>query len=91
MLGLMEHSASYLCLMPTASAMKVVTLSVPEKEYSFLMKLLKSLGFVTVERVDEGDSKEAITQNLKRGFEEMKQFKAGTKKGTPLKDFLHEL
>jgi hypothetical protein len=41
--------------------------------------------------VDEGDSKEAITQNLKRGFEEMKQFKAGTKKGTPLKDFLREL
>jgi hypothetical protein len=34
--------------MPTASAMKVVTLSVPEKEYSFLMKLLKSLGFVIV-------------------------------------------
>ncbi len=37
--------------------MKEVILKVPEKEYVFFMKLIKSLGFVKVEKTDEGDSK----------------------------------
>jgi len=60
-------------------------------ESGFLLKLVKSLGFVKVTSTDEGDSKEAVLQNLKEGFEEMKQINAGKKKGTPLRAFLEEL
>lgn len=71
--------------------MKEVILKVPDKEYRFFMKLIKTLGFVKVEKTGEGDSKEDIIKNLKQGFEEMKLFKEGKKQGTPLKDFLDEL
>ncbi|MEZ4776411.1 MAG: hypothetical protein R3D00_24765 [Bacteroidia bacterium] len=71
--------------------MKEITLKIPDKEYKFFIKLIKSLGFVTIEKADEGDSKEAITQNLISGFEEMKLFREGKIQGTPLKDFLNEL
>ena len=71
--------------------MKEVILKVPDKEYGFFMKLVKSLGFVRVEKADDGDSKEEIMENLTKGFEEMKLFKEGKIKGTPLKDFLNEL
>ncbi len=52
------------------------------------MELVKSLDFV---QVDKEDSKEAILDNLKQGFKEMKLYKQGKMKGTPLNDFLHEL
>ncbi len=71
--------------------MKEVILKIPDKEYSFFMKLIKSLGFVKIEKSDEGDSKEDVVKNLKQGFEEMKLFKENKKEGTPLKDFLNEL
>ncbi|MDX2002679.1 MAG: hypothetical protein SFW35_09605 [Chitinophagales bacterium] len=44
-----------------------------------------------VGNADEGDTKEEIVKNLKKGFEEMKLFKEGKTKGTALKDFLNEL
>ena len=53
------------------------------------MELIKSLDFVQIE--DEGDSKEEIISNLKEGFMEMKAFKEGKTKGTPIEDFLNEL
>ena len=53
------------------------------------MELIKSLDFVQV--ADEGDAKEEIIANLKEGFNEMKLYKEGKIKGTPLKDFLDEL
>lgn len=71
--------------------MKEVTLRIPDKEYSFFMKLVKNLGFVSIEKEDKGDSKEEIIQNLKSGLEEMKQYKAGQKQATSLNDFLDEL
>lgn len=71
--------------------MKEIVLKVPDKEYRFFMKLVKSLGFVQVEKPEEGDSKEEIVQNIKEGFEEMKLIKEGKKQGTPLQDFLDEL
>lgn len=55
------------------------------------MKLVKNLGFVSIEKEDKGDSKEEILQNLKSGLEEMKQYKAGQKQATSLNDFLDEL
>ncbi len=71
--------------------MKELILKVPDKDYSFFMKLVKSLGFVQLEEVDKGDSKEDIIKNLKSGFEEMKLIKEGKLKTTSAKDFLNDL
>ncbi len=71
--------------------MKEIVLKVPDREYSFFMKLIKSLGFVDIKEVDEGDSKEAIVENLKQGFKEMQLIKDGKLKTTSAKDFLNEL
>lgn len=71
--------------------MREITLQVPEQEYGFLLKLIKSLSFVKITKMDEGDSREAILQNVKAGFEEMKLFKEGKKQGTPVQEFLNEL
>lgn len=68
---------------------KEITLKIPENKYRFFMELVHSLEFVKVE--DHGDSKEEVISNLKQGFEEMKLYKEGKLKGTPLKDFLNEL
>lgn len=68
--------------------MKEIVLKVPDREYSFFMKLIKSLGFVDIKEVDEGDSKEAIVENLKQGFKEMQLIKDGKLKTTSAKDFL---
>lgn len=71
--------------------MKEVTSKVPEKEYSFFMKLIKNLGFVKVKEEKEGDSKEEVIKKLKQGFKEMKLIKEGKLKTTSAKDFLNEL
>jgi hypothetical protein len=71
--------------------MREITIQVPEQEYGFLLKLFKSLGFVKVTATDEGDTNEAIRQNLSEAFEEVQQIKRGKKSGTPLKEFLNEL
>lgn len=52
------------------------------------MELVKSLDFV---QVDDGDSKEAILSNIKKGLEEVKLARQGKLKTTPAKDFLDEL
>jgi len=68
--------------------MKQVTINIKESKFHFFMELVKSLDFA---QVDEGDSKEAILNNLKQGFKEMKLYKQGKMKGTPLNDLLNEL
>ncbi len=68
--------------------MKEITLKIPEQKVAFFMELINSLDFV---KLDSGDSKEEITANLKAGFEELAEIKAGKKQATPLKDFLNEL
>jgi len=69
--------------------MKQVTLNIKENKFRFFMELVKSLDFVQVH--DEGDSKEAILSNIKKGLEEVKLAKQGKLKTTPAKDFLDEL
>ena len=68
--------------------MKVI-LDIQDNRVPFFMELINSLDFVQVE--DEGDSKEAIISNIKRGLEEVKLAKKGKLKTTPAKDFLNEL
>jgi hypothetical protein len=67
---------------------KHISLKIKDEKYKFFMELVQSLDFV---ELDEGDSKEEIIANLKEGFKEMKAFKEGKVKGTPLQDFLNEL
>jgi hypothetical protein len=68
--------------------MKQVTLNIKENKFRFFMELVKSLDFV---QVDDGDSKEAILSNIKKGLEEVKLARQGKLKTTPAKDFLNEL
>ena len=68
--------------------MKVI-LDIQDNRVPFFMELINSLDFVEVE--DDGDSKEAIISNIKRGVEEVKLAKKGKLKTTPAKDFLNEL
>ncbi|MBL4651502.1 MAG: hypothetical protein JKY53_01370 [Flavobacteriales bacterium] len=67
--------------------MKQVTLNIPESKYTFFMELVENLGFVN----SEGDSRNAILSNIKKGFEEVQLAKKGKLKTTPAKEFLNEL
>jgi len=69
--------------------MRQVLLNVEEKKFQFFLELVKSLDFVEVN--SEGDSKEAILQNIKQGLEEVRLAKEGKLKTTPAKEFLNEL
>ena len=70
--------------------MKQVVLQVKDAKYQFFMELMNSLDFVQIKE-NEGDTKEEIIANLEKGFQEMKLYKEGKVKGTPIKDFLREL
>jgi len=52
--------------------------------------LLKSVYNLLVQETD-GDSKEAILNNIRRGIEEVKLAKQGKLKTTPAKNFFNEL
>ncbi len=52
--------------------MKQLTINIKENKFQFFIELVKSLDFV---QVDEEDSKEAILDNIKQGFKEMKLYK----------------
>lgn len=71
--------------------MKQVTLNINDNKYLFFMELVKSLDFVQIENVDDGDSKEEIVANLTQGFKELKLYKEGKLRTTSAKEFLDEL
>jgi len=71
--------------------MKQVTLNINDNKYLFFMELVKSLDFVQIENVDDGDSKEEIVANLTQGIKELKLYKEGKLKTTSAKEFLDEL
>ena len=48
--------------------MKEITLKVPNKEYRFFIKLLESLGFVTIEKSKKNDSSEYVLNSIKRAL-----------------------
>lgn len=71
--------------------MKQVIVHTTNKDYNHFIQLAKSLQYVKkVEPINE-PTKDEIVSNLKKGFEEMKQFKKGKLKTTSAKDFLNEL
>ena len=50
--------------------MNQVILNVKESKFQFFMELVRSFDFVRID--DDGDSKEAILSNIKKGLEEVK-------------------
>ena len=69
--------------------MKQVILNIKESKFQFFMELVRSLDFVQID--DDGDGKEAILSNIKKGLEEVKLARQGKLKTTPAKDFLNDL
>ncbi len=66
--------------------MKELRIQIKESKYDFILELLRNLDFVRV-----SDEKDEIVNNLEDGFEEMRQFKLGRKRGAQLNDFLNEV
>ena len=71
--------------------MRQITLKVKENKFQKFMELIEGLDFVEIEKIDQGDSKEEIINNLKKGIKEVNQFKNGNLKTTSAKAFLNEL
>jgi hypothetical protein len=72
--------------------MKDVVVSIPDKDYTFFMKLIKRLDFVTIkEAEDKPPTKQEFLNGLQQAVQEVNDIKAGKKKGQSLKDFLNEL
>ncbi|MCY7422313.1 MAG: hypothetical protein LH478_11290 [Chitinophagaceae bacterium] len=72
--------------------MKDIVVSIPDKEYTFFMKLVKSLDFVIIKELeDEPPTKQEFLNGLQQAIKEVNDIKAGKKKGQSLKDFLNEL
>ncbi|MFP5041770.1 hypothetical protein [Parasediminibacterium sp. JCM 36343] len=71
--------------------MRHVTIYTTDKEYNHFVELARNLQYVKKIELDNGSSKEEITDNIKAGLKEVQLFKRGKLKTTPAKDFLHEL
>lgn len=76
--------------------MKQIILNVPDKKFPFFLELVNSFPYVktqtiTPDEVQDGDSREDILKNIKKGLEEVKLAKQGKLKTTSAKDFLNEL
>ena len=71
--------------------MKEVTLYIQAKKFKFFMDIVRNFDFVKVGNVDNGDTKEAILDNIKTGMKEIKQIEQGKLKARPANEFLNEL
>lgn len=72
--------------------MKEVILKIPDKEYSFFMKLINSLGFVKVKKESQSsDAKTEIINDVKQAVEEYKLVKQGKLKARDAEDLINEL
>jgi hypothetical protein len=79
-------------------AMRQVTLTIPDAEYAFFMKLVKSLRFVKVDETKPGRLEDQLTpeqqktwKNIKQGFEEYKSVEQGKETSRPINELLNEL
>lgn len=72
--------------------MKDIVVSIPDKEYRFFMKLVKSLDFVIVKELqDKPPTKQEFLNGLQQAVQDVNDIKAGKKQGQSLKDFLNEI
>lgn len=81
------------------TAMKQVTLEIPDKDYEFFILLVKNLKFVKLaDEKHPADPEARLTPsqretwaNIKKGFEELKLVEQGKMKTRPLQDLLDEI
>jgi hypothetical protein len=71
--------------------MRQVTVYTTDKEYNNFVELTKNLHYVKKIETDEGQEKQKIINNLKKGFKEIALIKKGSLKTTSINDFLNEL
>jgi len=71
--------------------MKQITISIPEKKYTFFMELINNLGFIKEVGLDDEPTKEQIMKDIKESVHEVNLIKKGKLKGISAKDLLHEL
>lgn len=72
--------------------MKQVILNVPDKDYPFFMELVKKLPFIKpVSSPAKNTAKNKVLSDLQESIVELKQIKAGKKKGIAARDLLNEL
>lgn len=64
-------------------------MDIKDNKAAAFLDFIKSIDFIEVEKT--GDSKDEIIANIEEGFRELKSYKEGEVKTTPLKGFLHEL
>jgi hypothetical protein len=71
--------------------MKRIWLQVQDDKYKFFLELLNNLGFVKIEEDEkEEDTREEIIANLTQAFKDIKLYKEGKLKTTPVQEFLNE-
>ena len=74
--------------------MKDITLSIPDKDYSFFIKLIKNLDFVQVKEPKQDKitlSKQKFLDEFNEAVEELNMVKAGKLKGRPLQELIDEI
>ena len=73
--------------------MKNIHLTVPDKDYAFFIRLVKSFDFVEVKDAKEErpPSKKEFLEGMREAVEEVKMIKAWKKKGKPFQQLLDEL
>lgn len=71
--------------------MRHVTVYTTDKEYEHFLELTRNLHYVKKIETDEEDSKKAVLENIKIGFEEMALINKAKLRTTSLKDFLNEV
>ena len=89
-----ENQIEYITLQHNKidNTMRDITLSVPEKEYPFFIKLIQKLEFVKVKESKETDiSKQEFLNGFKEAINELNLVKEGKLKGLSAKDLLNEI
>jgi hypothetical protein len=73
--------------------MKNILLSVPDKHYSFVIKLVRSFDYIKVKEAkeDRAPTRQEFLDGMREAIEEVKLIKAGKKKGKPFQQLLDEL
>jgi hypothetical protein len=71
--------------------MKQVTLSIPDKKYSFFIELVNSLGFVKKIDGETSQAREEILDGVREAVQEMNLIKQGKLKARDAREIIHEL
>ena len=71
--------------------MKQITLNIPDKNFSFFMKVVENFQFVKIAKQTTISSQKQVLENLKEGLEEVKLYKEGKIELKSTLDLINEL